>query len=356
MKKDKLYLYNIITISFIVFTIGFFGTTFLIRQSIDELLKLQINTSKRESKEFSKLISFQIENNVNTKILINNIQKSIEESDKNSSFISMINWSGIEICNPDPKKIGGKLKSKSAFIKNTEKELNSKDLYNYLNSKENDSDNLSEVIYLYPVKNSDWIIVAHANVPVLQNKINRLKNYFFLIYTLGSLLISLLIFLVVRAIGSYYEKFFETKNETLIDEVLNLSKLNSNLTSQKDKIVKEDKKETTKKRILTYLRDQLISVDVNNIAYIYTENSITKIICIDGSSYTSNSNLEELYSNLNDLRFFRANRQYIIAITAIDKILQYGKNQLKIILKSETNDSIIISKNKASEFKKWLNR
>ena len=65
--------------------------------------------------------------------------------------------------------------------------------------------------------------------------------------------------------------------------------------------------------------------------------------------------LDDMYTNLNSALFFRANRQFIISITAIDKIIKYGKSQLKIVLQSKTSEDIIISKNKAAEFKQWLN-
>jgi DNA-binding LytR/AlgR family response regulator len=62
-----------------------------------------------------------------------------------------------------------------------------------------------------------------------------------------------------------------------------------------------------------------------------------------------------MISNLNPQLFFRANRQFIISITAIDKIIKYGNSQLKIVLKGKVTEEIIISKNKAAEFKQWLN-
>jgi DNA-binding LytR/AlgR family response regulator len=53
--------------------------------------------------------------------------------------------------------------------------------------------------------------------------------------------------------------------------------------------------------------------------------------------------------------FFRANRQYILSVKGIDEILKYGNNQLKINTDPSIESGIIISKNKASEFKRWLN-
>ena len=178
--------------------------------------------------------------------------------------------------------------------------------------------------------------------------------------------------ITVRFIGSLYEKKLENKNEALEHEVINLAKLNSDLGDYQKKInetlIVEDKnskqeplvnEETTKdkerKRILTYLRNELLSVPINEIAYIYTEHTITYVLDIHGKRSTTNSSLEELYSGLDNSLFFRANRQFIIGISSIEKIIRYGNNQLKIIVKPSSDIDIIIGKNKAAEFKQWLN-
>ncbi|MBE5320778.1 LytTR family transcriptional regulator DNA-binding domain-containing protein [Pedobacter sp. MR2016-19] len=54
--------------------------------------------------------------------------------------------------------------------------------------------------------------------------------------------------------------------------------------------------------------------------------------------------------------YYRANRQFIISLNAIKTIYIYGKNQLKIVVSPEPDEVILISKNKVSEFKKWLDR
>ncbi|MFT7443048.1 MAG: DNA-binding LytR/AlgR family response regulator, partial [Maribacter sp.] len=108
-------------------------------------------------------------------------------------------------------------------------------------------------------------------------------------------------------------------------------------------------------RILTYMRNELVPISIEEIAYIYTENTITYVVCFDGKKSTTNMSLDDFFTNLNTALFFRANRQFIISINAIDKIIKYGKSQLKILLQSNTSEEIIISKNKAAEFKHWLN-
>lgn len=373
MKKDKLYLLTLLAISIIVFVIGYFNMNYLIRVSTNQFLEIQIESSKREAREFSNLVAYQIENGIDRQTVINNIQKSIEGTNTESGFICMFDWSGVEICHPDPQKIGKQTSPDESYVRSIDASIDSEDFYQLLNDKkqrgglrEFNSERSSEIIYLYPVKNTDWIIAAHANIEKIEKTITRLKVNFLIVYLLTSISIILLSIFIVRYLGNYYEKELELKNERLTEEVLSLSKLNMSLTSYKNKINKQiddtdlidddkediDESVKIKSRLLTYSKDKLISIRVDQIAYITTENTITSIHCLDGKKYTNNSSLDELYNSLDHSIFFRANRQYILSVKGIDEILRYGNNQLKIKINQENN--VIISKNKASEFKKWL--
>ena len=375
MKKDKLYLLTLLAISIIVFVIGYFNMNYLIKVSTNQFLEIQIESSKREAREFSNLVAYQIENGIDRQTVINNIQKSIEGTNTESGFICMFDWSGVEICHPDPQKIGKQTSPDESYVRSIDASIDSEDFYQLLNDKkqrgglrEFNSERSSEIIYLYPVKNTDWIIAAHANIEKIEKAITRLKVNFLIVYLLTSISIILLSIFIVRYLGNYYEKELELKNERLTEEVLSLSKLNISLTSYKNKINKQiddtalidddkediDESVKIKSRLLTYSKDKLISLRVDQIAYINTENSITFIHCLDGKKYTNNSSLDELYNSLDQSIFFRANRQYILSVKGIDEILRYGNNQLKIKINQENN--VIISKNKVSEFKKWLNR
>lgn len=348
---------------------------YLIKVSTNQFLEIQIESSKREAREFSNLVSYQIENGIDREIVISNIQKSIEGTNTESGFICMFDWSGVEICHPDPQKIGKQTSPDESYVRPIDAGIDSEDFYELLKNKkqqggvrEFNTDRSSEIIYLYPVRNTDWIIAAHANINKIQKAIDKLKVNFLLVYLLTSISIILLSIFIVRYLGNYYESELELRNVKLTEELLNLSKLNMSLTTYKNKINKQiddtaiydvDKDDPVnedtskiKSRLLTYSKDKLISIRVEQIAYINTENSITSIHCLDGKKYTNNSSLDELYNSLDHAIFFRANRQNILSVKGIDEILRYGNNQLKIKINPEK--SVIISKNKASEFKKWL--
>ena len=373
MKKDNLYLFTLLAISTIVFIIGYFSMNYMVKVSANQFLEIQIESSKREAREFAELVASQLENGIDRETVIANIQKSIEGTDIESGFVCMFDWSGVEICHPDPQKIGKKTNPNESYVRSIDNEINSEDFYGLLTNRKQkggirdfpNEDRNSEIIYLYPVKNSDWIIAAHANIDKIEKQIDNLRFNFLLVYLLSSTTIVLLSLLTVRFLGSYYEKTLEQKNEKLAEEVVNLSKLNVDLYNLKNKInesfenqekemVEGDENARIKNRLLTYSKDKLISVKVDEIAFISTENSLTTITCLDGQRHSSNSSLDELYNSLDPMLFFRANRQHIIAVKGIDEILRYGNNQLKIELNPQSNNTIIISKNKAAEFKKWL--
>lgn len=372
MKKDKLYLLTLLVISSIVFIIGYFNMNYLIKVSTNQFLNLQIESSKREAREFSNLISYQIESGLDRNTVIYNVQKSIEGTSTELGFICMFDWSGIEICHPDLQKIGKQVNPNESHIKSINDELNTEDFYDLLKTKKSfggvrefRGERSSEVIYLYPVKNTDWIIAAHANIDKIDKEIRKLKAIFFLVYLLTCISIVLLSVISIRYLSNYYENELEIRNQLLKGEVLSLSKINSQLSNYKNEelqknnqtiIEKNTNNETTsnsKKRILTYSKNKLISIKVEEIAFIYTKHGITSIKNLNGAIYTTNSSLDELFNNLDTSIFFRANRQHIISVKGIDEILKYGNNQLKI--KTLKGNSIIISKNKAAEFKKWLN-
>ena len=373
MKKDNLYLFTLLAISTIVFIIGYFSMAYMVKVSTNQFLEIQIESSKREAREFAELVSSQLANGIDRQTVISNIQKSIEGTDIESGFVCMFDWSGVEICHPDPQKIGKQTNPNESYVRSIDNEINSEDFYGLLTNKKQkggirdfpNEDRNSEIIYLYPVKNSDWIIAAHANISKIEKQIDKLKFNFLLVYLLSSATIVFLSLLTVRFLGSYYEKTLELKNEKLAEEVVSLSKLNADLYNLKNKInesledqneeiSESDENAKIKNRLLTYSKDKLISVKVEEIAFISTENSLTTITCLDGKRHSSNSSLDELYNSLDPMFFFRANRQHIIAVKGIDEILRYGNNQLKIELNPRSSSTIIISKNKAAEFKKWL--
>jgi hypothetical protein len=363
MRKDRLYFLTITSIAFIFLASAMIASSFFIKASANQLIEVQIESGKREANEMASLISFQLTNNLNKETVLENIQKTIIKTDVDSWFISVFNWSGLNVCHPDITKVGQNVNSNPDLLSSLKEKNKSDELYDLLvdNSSNSNLDGFtSEVVYITPIKDSDLIIAANVNVNSIKIQMKKLKYNFNMIFLIMGILVIFLSSFIVRIIGSRYEKQLEIKNSSLTSEVINLSKLNTDLFSYKEKIgatseQHEIDSEKSKKRILTYKRDELVPVLTKDIAYIYTENTITYVVSLDGKQSVSNTSLDDIYSNINVTIFFRANRQFIINIAAIEKVIRYGNKQLKIVLHSDTSEDIIISKNKAAEFKQWLN-
>ena len=360
MKKDRLYFLTVASITLVFLVLAAIASRYFINVSANQLIEVQVESSKREANEIAALIDFQLSNDLDKDKIIENIQKTIKNTNSESWFISTFNWSGEIVSHPNITKLGQKVNSNSDLLSSLNKQNNSDDLYDLLTSNTQESN--SEIIYIAPIKNSDLIIGANININSVKTQMKKLRNNFYMIFLILGVFVTVLSSLLVRIIGSSYEKQIELKNSNLTSEVVNLSKLNIDLVSYKEKIIEvsdqnqeEDASEKSKNRILTYTRNELVPVLIKDIAYIYTENTITFVVCFDGKRSTSNATLDDMYATFDDALFFRANRQFIISITAIDKIIKYGNRQLKIVLHSETPEEIIISKNKAAEFKQWLN-
>lgn len=101
-------------------------------------------------------------------------------------------------------------------------------------------------------------------------------------------------------------------------------------------------------------RDKLVPLPVANIAYIYIDSKSVKMVSFELKSYYMNVTLDDLMDILDPETFFRANRQFIVARSAIKDISIWFGNKLSVNLNVEVPEKIIISKARVSEFKTWF--
>ncbi len=107
-------------------------------------------------------------------------------------------------------------------------------------------------------------------------------------------------------------------------------------------------------RFLLPHKDGYKTVLVSDITYFYSELKITKAKLQNGIEETIPNTLEELEKQLDPKLFFRANRQYIIHIDSIQYVHNYFNGKLKIVPKKNPEIEIVVSRDKATFLKKWL--
>ena len=110
-----------------------------------------------------------------------------------------------------------------------------------------------------------------------------------------------------------------------------------------------------KSRFVTKVGDNIQSVAVIDILYFYTEYKGVYLVTKNQKLLISYA-LEEVEEMVDPQSFFRLNRKYIASLEAISKIMTYSNSRLKINLVNCDDEDILISREKASRFKSWLDQ
>jgi len=330
-----------------------------------QILENEIEFAEQQAQGIARMAESAFKSNTSKDSIAESIQLAIDDSDKKNVFLSVFDWSEKLIAHPDVTLKGSIQGKKSGMKLNMGKTPTGEELLSYINSLEKSSD--SEIFYLTPIQSSSgWIIGANLNLENIASIQADWESKAYLVFSIVMLMIVLIVMGTIRSITSYYEAQLSLKSSKIEDGVLSISKLNNSLENYQKNLGEltslqsiettetEVTKEKEKQRILTYVRNELMPVSTEDIGYIYVENTITYVVQKDGKRSTTGESLDQIYSYLDEKSFFRANRQIIVAISAIDKIIKFGNSKLKIQVTPASEIDIIIGKNKAASFKQWL--
>ncbi len=109
-----------------------------------------------------------------------------------------------------------------------------------------------------------------------------------------------------------------------------------------------------RQRFLVRLGASIRVIEIPDIALIYTESKNTFLMNTEGRRYPLDYSLEALEKQLDPTLFFRANRQYIVALHAIREMYVYSKSRVKVNTEPPSPSEIIVSTEKSASFKRWL--
>ena len=98
------------------------------------------------------------------------------------------------------------------------------------------------------------------------------------------------------------------------------------------------------------------SVQVEDICCFFVEERNTFLRTQNGKTYDLDNSLEQLQKLIDPSLFFRINRNYLVNINCINEIISYSTTRLKLKLKGVNSDDLIVSRDKVSEFKRWMDR
>jgi DNA-binding LytR/AlgR family response regulator len=112
-----------------------------------------------------------------------------------------------------------------------------------------------------------------------------------------------------------------------------------------------------KTRFLIKVGSHYKSILVNDICSFYILERSTFLNTFSGQNYAVDDSLENLQKILNPDKFFRINRNYLINIDSITDIISYSSSRLILKLKNNSNNpELVVSREKVSEFKRWIDK
>ena len=109
-----------------------------------------------------------------------------------------------------------------------------------------------------------------------------------------------------------------------------------------------------KKRIVVRYGQKIKAIDIDQIAYFFSESGSIFFRTFEGSQYPLDTSLDNMEPLLNPVNFYRINRQFIISYKAIKEMYTYSKSRVKLILDPPCEKDTIASTDRSGGFKKWL--
>lgn len=97
-------------------------------------------------------------------------------------------------------------------------------------------------------------------------------------------------------------------------------------------------------------------VEVADIAYFFIKDKIVFACTFEDKHYPMDYNLDKLETMVSLDDFYRINRQVMARVEAISELYAYSKSRVKVTLQPPIDYDVIVSKERSSMFKRWLER
>lgn len=117
------------------------------------------------------------------------------------------------------------------------------------------------------------------------------------------------------------------------------------------KLLKEDR--TTRQRLVVRKGTEFVALDLQEVAYFFTDHKIVFVRDFQGRQMIVDQNLTELEAELDAHTFFRINRKVIANCKAIERF-KPEQGKIQVFLKPEMKEEVFVSKETAPDFRKWI--
>lgn len=122
--------------------------------------------------------------------------------------------------------------------------------------------------------------------------------------------------------------------------------------------VVQGKQAEYRKRFLIQIGDKFRKIEIENIAYFYALEKNVFLKTFENSSYPVDFSLDGLEHCIDPVKFFRINRRYIVNMESITNMYAWSRSRIKLVLNPQPDDEndTIVSIDRSSDFKKWMNK
>jgi len=109
-------------------------------------------------------------------------------------------------------------------------------------------------------------------------------------------------------------------------------------------------------RFVVQFADKLKAIEIDSVAYFIAMEKSVFLVSVDNHRYAIDYTMEKLETVLNPKSFFRVNRKFIVSFKAIKNMYFYSKSRVKLELNPAVDSEVIVSTERSSDFKEWLNQ
>jgi DNA-binding LytR/AlgR family response regulator len=111
-----------------------------------------------------------------------------------------------------------------------------------------------------------------------------------------------------------------------------------------------------RKRFLVKQAQKLVSIEIDDIAYFFSDGRLNFFKTYDNKKFVVDYTMDELEDMLDPDKYFRISRSFYIAVNSVDQIHDYFGNRLLLHLKPVVDKESIVSREKVTDFKKWMGK
>lgn len=115
-------------------------------------------------------------------------------------------------------------------------------------------------------------------------------------------------------------------------------------------------KRSYKSRYILSIGNQIVPIDCDNIAYIYSQDKSNYIVTSAAGQCIIDQSLESIMAEIDPVAFFQTSRGCIVARSAIKGITKLINGRIRLSVEPHPDQEIVVSRARVDDFMDWLRR